>query len=411
MNSFLDISLLLLFLLFSALFSGLESAFTSISLLKARLLYKKGKKGSKQLLKLRREPRRVITFLLIGNNISNILASVYTTSLSISYFGDLGVGIATGFLTLIILIFCEIVPKSFSTVNAQNIALLGAPFLHFFINLFSPIISLFDILTLLIIKKSKKAPVFTESEFKSIVDLAVEENFFGEEEKKFIKNLVDFSEYTVEDIMTPKEKIVTISSNMSVKRALLSVKKYRYMRFPVEKKRTGEIIGVVHLRDLITNVKGNSKIKVIDIARNIQLIPKDYPISKLFNEFRKTKTHIAMVVDSNKKIVGLVTFEDLIEEIFGEIYDETEIPMKVEVKYQNSKMIVQGSANVSVRMINDILKSNIPEEEDYKTINGLLRRKITGRIKKGQQISINDVKITVLEKADAGNINVRIEKK
>jgi len=319
------IVLLAVLIALSAFFSGSELALVSVQRLRVRMLVKEKARGAKSLQKLKKNLHKAIITILIGNNLVNIFASSLATALAIEVFGSLGVGIAVGVMLFLILVFGEIVPKTFCTTNAERVALFSAPILEFLMMLFSPVIPFFEIIPeklFRLSKKQKHKPIVTETEIKEAVEVGVEEKAIEKQEKVMINRVLLFNDITVDKVMISREKMIGINHKSSVEEALRVAAKKGFSRYPVFS--DGKVLGTVHVKNMM--VLSPSKRKRTNV-KNVMIPPVfvDYNtiIDDVFNIMKRKRIHIAYVEDSHK-IIGLVTLEDLIEELLGEIRDEQE---------------------------------------------------------------------------------------
>ncbi len=321
--------LILVFLVVcSAFFSATEMALFSLSRVRVRRMVKQNIPGALEVEKAKKNPGRLITTILIGNNIANIAASSIATGIAISYFGDVGVGIATGVMTLILLTFGEILPKTIAIHNPEQTARHATPFLMVFELVFSPIISLFEAIPTLFIKKPEMdKPLITEKEIRSILEIGVEEKAIEGSENEMINHLLDFRDTPIHASMLPLKNAVMLDSEVQVYLAKGIAVEKGFSRYPVFSKETGQIIGVVHTKHLdrlIMEGKSGLLLKEVVASSGPILISEKESLETLFKKMQKEHIHMAVVVDEKGKQTGIISFEDLIEEIFGEIADEEE---------------------------------------------------------------------------------------
>lgn len=333
----LELFLLFVLLLLSAFFSGSEVALISIDKLTLRKLSKQRAKGVKLLKKLKKRPHRMLTTILIGNNLVNILVSSLATALSIEFFGSLGIGIAVGIVTFFILVFGEIFPKSYCEANKEKVALFSAPIIYILSKLFYPLIFLFEIIPMFlfkyIFKNKQRSSKVTEQDILTLAELGVEEKAIHPREKETIEKVLKFNDVSVKEIMIPKKDIICLNANTTVPKALEIVDKFGHSRYPVFEGKKSNLIGIVHIKEMLRAIKDNetdTTIKFLTI--NALRIPSSEKIDATFRRFQKTHVHMAFVVNKKNKMIGLVTFEDIIEEIFGEIEDEEDILRSLDLR-------------------------------------------------------------------------------
>lgn len=389
-----EIFLLIVGILLSGFFSGIEIAFMSISNIRIKYLVKNNIKNSELLERLRKDPQKLLILILLGNNIVNIGSSAIATSISIKIFGDLGVGIATGIMTFLILIFGEITPKAYCTQNAESVALKVSPFILFLSKVFSPLVFLFNYMTFFINKifgSNVKLPLITEDEVKNIIDLGEEEGSIKASEKEMINNVFRFDDITVGSVMVPRPDIFALKANEKVVDVKKRIFEEGFSRIPVYDGSKDKIVGILFVKDLL---RANDSQKIKELVRPAFFVPETKMINKLFQEMNQRKTHLSMVVDEHGTITGLITIEDLVEEIVGEIYDETD-----EVRHQFKKIndrtfLVEGDTELKRinRKLDVSLHGNV-----HKTISAFVLDKL-GRIpKKGDKITMPKCIITIEE--------------
>lgn len=330
--------ILLILLLLSAFFSGSETALLSLSRLRVRHLIQEKKPGALALKKLKDNPNRMLITLLIGNNLVNVSASAIATVVAGEIFNSNAVGYAIGIMTLLVLLFGEITPKVFCNYHNKAISLLVAkPIWTLSIILF-PVVWLFDRFTIMLMKlfggAPKKKPLVTEEEIKSIVELGEDEGAINKSEEYMIKNIFRFDDVRVIDVMTPYSKIVAIPEGMLLSEALATIIKKPFSRFPVYRGDKRKLIGMVYTKDVLKHVSSQeTALPVTKLMKKIFYIHKNRTIDLLLKEFLSKRTHLAAVIDDVHDVVGIVTLEDVLEEIVGEIVDEKEIEeMKLKVK-------------------------------------------------------------------------------
>lgn len=338
MDLLTQIIILCILLVLSAFFSGSETALVSLSRLRVRHLVNEKRKGSATLKKLKDNPNRMLITLLIGNNLVNVSASALATVIATNIFSSNAIGLAIGIMTFLLLVFGEITPKTFANYHNRTISLLVAKPIWVLSIILFPIVKLFDYFTAFLMKlfgaPPKKKPVVTEEEIKSIVELGEDIGAIKTSEEFMIKNIFKFDDIEVEDIMTPFAKIVSIPSTAALSEVEHLIIKKPFSRFPVYKGGKRTIIGIVHSKDVLKHyAKGEKKTPITKLTKKIFFINKNRTIDILLKQFLSKKIHLAAVIDDIYNVVGIVTLEDVLEEIVGEIVDEKEIEtLKVRVK-------------------------------------------------------------------------------
>lgn len=346
--------IIVLLILFSAFFSGMETAFSSVNKIRLKNLSSKGDKKASLALKIAEKYDKTLTAILIGNNIVNILSASLGTIIFTDIFGEAGVGISTAVMTILVLIFGEILPKTYAKENADKLALTFAGFLNLIIIILTPFVWFFiklkDLSTLLY-KKQEKTPSVTEDELKYIIEEIEDQGVLEEQESDLVKSALDFDEIAVDQILVPRVKIVAVERNDTLEHIKDIFLQQRYSRMPVYEKTIDNIVGIVHEKDVFTlMMKENRPTTIEGIIQKAIYILDTKHISEALKEMQKSKIHMAIVKDQYGGTSGIVTMEDIIEELVGEIYDENDEEIKSIVKLSSDEYIVCGEVK-----INDLL--------------------------------------------------------
>lgn len=314
---------LLIFL--SSFFAAAEMAFVSIDRIKVREESVKGRKNAILLEKLLENPDEVVSAIVICNNLVNITASILAGTIAIYLLGNIGVGIATAVMTSLIVIFGEAIPKAYG-MNNEQFAFRVSKSLYFIRKIFYPIAKAFGMISdafLNILGKEERGKfIVTEEEIKTMLDLGVHEGTIKKDEKKLVEEIFDFDETKVIEVYVPLEKLVSLEENESAEVLIKKSVDTGYSRFPVYRENKEDIVGMVHVKDAHLKDK-NTPVK--EMMREILKIPPKMKVDDVLREMQKKKLHMAVIQSKEGKIIGLVTLEDLIEEIFGEIRDEHDI--------------------------------------------------------------------------------------
>ncbi|MCK5023507.1 MAG: HlyC/CorC family transporter, partial [Candidatus Aenigmarchaeota archaeon] len=342
---FTEFVVLTILIALSGLFSGAEIAMFSLSEIKVRKLVRNRKRGAKILRKLKDEPHKLLVTILIGNNVVNIAAASIATILFTEMFGSQGVGVATGIMTFLVLVFGEITPKSYCHQNAEKVSLiLAAPFFAL-TKILYPIVIFLEYLSLGMLKlfsprKKKKDPEMTEDDIRTTLSMGAELGVIEKDEEEMIKNVFEFGDTIVSEIMTPRNKIAAIRSDMRLSDVLMEMLKSKYTRIPVYKNSFDNMIGVIHLKSILEHIKRKQfDTEIEKIISPIMYVKGDKNLNLLMDDFREIGTHMAIVNDEKGVVKGLVTFEDLLEEIVGEIYDEGDVK-KTQLRLFDEKSII-----------------------------------------------------------------------
>lgn len=318
----------ILLVVLSGFFSASEIAFFSISDAQAKLLLQKKYKHARLINKFKKWPQKTLITILIGNNVVNILSASLATFIAIDLFGNLGVGIATGLVTLVILIFGEIVPKSYAQKNNLKIAQLFSPLLYFFFITLRPVVWLLREFNLFILKifKLKESKFLTEDEIRALARLGVESGHINYREHEYIEKVFLLNDIAVKDIMTPKYKIIFLNGDVPVDSIAYFVGKSGYSRYPIYQDNENKILGYVHIHDIMKVLNSNEREMLLkELVRKISYFDQNEKIDKVLRKMIKLKEHIALVTRKNHlEIIGLVSLEDVLEHLVGEIEDEAD---------------------------------------------------------------------------------------
>ena len=400
MSMFVDIIILSLLLCFSAFFSAAETAFFSISRTKARHLAKDNQKPFVLIHKLKENPHRLLTTLLIGNNVSNIGASALATAVALNAFPDYALGLATGIMTLLILVFGEVFPKSLATRNNVAIARLTVYPVYWFSILFFPISTFLNFIPMLT-GKVQKTSIVTEEELMTIVEVVEEEGEIKEEERELIHNIFDFDDTNASEIMTPRADMFVVDAGQPLD--LQAVARSGFTRIPVTEADIDHVIGIVNIKDIF--VHQSIPCQSVDIRTIMRLpyfVPENKKLDSLLRQFKKRKNHIAIVVDEHGGVSGLITLEDVLEELVGEISDETDLEEPRIVKVQNNEWIVPGKSDIDA--VNELIPMNIPDTKEFDTFSGYVLNQ-TGRIPKvNEEIPIGNF-LVIVQEMDGNRVN------
>jgi CBS domain containing-hemolysin-like protein len=348
-----NIILLIILIILSAFFAGVETAFVSLSEIRIEHLIEKRKKNAELIKKLRGDYDNLIITLLIGNNLVNISASSIATVIAMDLLKSNSISFAIGIMTLIILIFGEITPKTIAMAKNEVIALNTAKIIAVLQFIFYPIAKALQFVTKIIskafIKKRKPKPTITEEEIKSVINLGEQVGEVEEDEKEMIHNIFRFSDIRAYEIMTPKNKMFSLPEDQSIKESLEEINKMGYSRIPIYNK-DNKVTGIVHIKDILKKLdKNKENIKLKKIKRDILFITKDIEIDELLRKFQKSKSHIAILLDEYGESAGLITIEDLLEEIVGEIYDESDEKEIIPFLFRtNVQPILQGFTRIRI---------------------------------------------------------------
>ncbi|UCD31196.1 MAG: HlyC/CorC family transporter [Desulfobacterales bacterium] len=388
-----QIILLIALLLLSGFFSSAETALFSISKTKARHLAKQDVKSFKLIRKMKENPHKLLTTILIGNNIVNVGAAAMATSITITIFPNYAVGIATGVMTFLILVFGEVLPKSFATQNNILIARIVIYPIYWISILLFPAVKFLNFIPRLT-GRIKKTPAVTEEELITFVEVVEEEGEIKEEEKDLIHKIFEFDDTNASEIMTPRTDMFVIEAGKELQ--LEQIVNSGFTRIPVIEGTIDNIIGIINIKDLfLQKINAVTTIDVRTIMTRPDFVPENKKLDKLLKQFKETKHHMAIVVDEYGGVSGLITLEDALEEIVGEIRDESDKEEPHIVKVQSKEWMVLGKSDIDE--VNETTGMDIPDSKEYDTFSGYILNAI-GRIPKEKEaITIGAYTITVEE--------------
>ena len=395
-----QVIVLIVLLVLSGFFSSAETALFSISKTKARHIAKKKEKSYKLIERIKNDPHKLLSTILIGNNVVNVGASALATSVTISLFPNYAVGLATGVMTFLILVFGEVFPKSIATRNNILIARIAIFPIYWLSILFYPVILFLNFIPR-ITGKIKKTPTVTEEELITFVEVVEEEGEIKEEERELIHNIFEFDDTSASEIMTPRTDMFVIDADEKLQ--LEEIVKSGFTRIPVIEGDIDHIIGIVNIKDLFMHrITPDTEIDIRKIMSEPYFVPENKKLDQLLHQFKERKYHIAIVVDEHGGVAGLITLEDALEEIVGEITDETDKDDPHIVKLTDKEWIVLGKTDIDE--VNEMIQMDIPDSKEYDTFSGYILNDI-GRIpQEKEEITIGTF-IIVVEEMDGNRIN------
>ena len=393
--------IILLFL--SALSSGSETALTAVSKLQAHRQNEKGIKNANFILKIKELKDEFITGILLANNLFNILATALMTELLVSEFGGFGVTVATILMTLVIVIFSEVTPKIFAINKPMMYAIKVAKFFYIYTKVIKPIVKLINSISSRILRglglnlNSDQSKVMKE-EFEGAVQLQRQLSKEGDYEAEYMSNLLELRKLKVDELMTHRNEIIFIDLEDSFKQNLKSINSSTYTRIPVIKGNFNNLIGIIDIRELLKdsnfNENGNNA-QIEKTSFQPIFIPQNKLAMKQLIDFKTQREHISMVVDEYGEIQGLITLEDIIEEIIGEIFDETDVDESYLEKIDDNNYLFNG--NASIREINRSLNVELPDK--FVTLSGLIHELAKEIPKVGKVIFYKDLKIQIISRS------------
>ena len=392
-----QILLFIICVILSAFFSSSEVALISITRAKVRTLVNEGKKGSKALAALKDKPDRLLITILIGNNIVNIAAAAIATAIAIRVFGDIGVGIATGLVVIILLVFGEIGPKIYATRASDSFALSVAPIIHFLSRILTPVIWLVERVSPKFgFGRETTEPSLTEEEIKEWIDVGKEEGTIEQGEQDMLYSVLEFADTTAREIMTPRVDVVAMEDTVSFEEAIRIFNETGFSRIPVYHDQIDNITGILNVKDVFSAMVSHRKDSTIqEVMYDPMFVPETKKIDDLLKELQVHRVQMAIVLDEYSSFVGIVTVEDILEEIVGDIMDEYD---KEEPDVQTiSEGVFVIDAQMWVDDVNERLEIDLPVAESYETIGGLIIDRL-GHIPMhpGEKVEMSEGKITLV---------------
>lgn len=416
MAFYLKIFILIVLLYFSSIFSSSETALTAINATKIRNIREKDKRKGEVLRNLKEQTNSVLAVILIGNNIVNVAATAILTELTLQFFKKEGsIVISTIIMTVLILVFGEITPKTFAAQNPEKIAVKVADLLSVLLKIFKPILYLLTKITNFIIRVlggeiNENTTFITEEEIKSIVDVGEEEGILEHHERMMIEGIFEIDDTDVTNVMVPRIDITAVSKNSNLRAALLKIIKNGHSRIPIYDNSIDNIIGLLYAKDILPFAINNSldinKTNVEELMRDTYYVPQTKKVGELLKDMQREKVHMAIVLDEYGATEGLVTIEDILEEIVGDIFDEYDDEEKVIEKISENKYNVK--ADIALEEFNEVFKCDLPEEE-FESLGGYIFSTL-GRVAiVGDKIKYKQLTMCVIKVSKRRILSVEVE--
>ena len=407
--------ILLILIILSAFFSSAETALTTVSKITIRSMIEEGNKKAIIVDKIINNQGKMLSAILIGNNLVNIIASALSTILSQNLFGQYAISFATGLLTIVVLIFGEITPKSLATLNALKLSLAYAKIIYSLMFLLTPAIFIINkmayfFMRLMGIDPTKKMASITETELRTIVDVSHEEGIIEKEERQMINNVFDFGDAIASDVMVPKIDMTMADINSTYDELIKIFRSEKYTRIPIYQDSTDNVIGIINMKDLLLY----NPEEIFDVRKYLRSAFYTYEskkLSELMMEMKKTSVNIVIVLDEYGVTAGLITLEDLLEEIVGEIHDEYDLDEDEPIKKISENIyILEGQMKIDD--LNDYLGVNL-SSDDYDSIGGLIIEKLDRLPTAGDKITIDSLsfKVTSMDKMRINYVELLINSK
>lgn len=397
--------ILILLLGLSAFFSSAETALTTANRIRMRSMAEEGNKRAQAVMQVTDNSGKMLSAILIGNNIVNLSAASLTTSLAYSFGGSM-VAIASGILTVLILLFGEITPKTMATIHAEKMALIYAPIIRVFMKIMTPLIFVINglsmgILFLLRVDPSAKNKAMTETELRTIVDVSHEDGVIESDEREMIYNVFDLGDAKAKDVMVPRVHVTFADVNSSYDELIDIFREDKFTRLPIFEDTTDNVIGTINMKDLLL-YDSSKEFHIRDILREAYFTYEYKSISELLVEMRQAALNIAIVLDEYGETAGLITLEDILEEIVGEIHDEYDENEEEYVKEVGEReYLVEGSLNLDD--LNDRLDLALSSEE-YDSLGGFIIERLDRLPEAGDEITTDEGIRMVVEKLDKNRI-------
>ena len=392
---------LVILIILSSFFSSAETSFVSVNLIRIRSLAENGNRGAKRVLKITSDSSKMLSAILIGNNLVNISASSLATTITLRLWGNAAVSIATGLLTLVVLIFGEIAPKTIATTYAEKIALVYSGPIRALMVILTPFIIVINFISkgflrIMGFNPDKHKTSITEDELRTIVDVSREEGVIETDEHEMISNVFDFGESQAKDVMIPRIDMTSVSVDSTFDEIVEVFRKDKYTRLPVYEKSVDNVIGIINVKDLLL-CEDKSTFSVRNILRKPYYTYEFKHISELMDELKKTSNNFTIVVDEYGSTVGMITLEDLLEEIVGDIRDEYDEDEEDEIiQLSDSEYIISGTTRLND--LDDIIKlPECEENEDYDSISGFIVNRLDRLPQDGDEVITDNFRLVVDE--------------
>src|SRR5258708_1010299 len=412
--SWLQLIILLVSLILCAMASAAETALTSISRIKLKNLVEEGDKQAIEIDRMLSNPNKLLSTILIVNSVAVIVASSMATVLALQFFGNLGELIGTILISLVVLILCEITPKTAAVQNPLRWARIFVNPVRGAAWLLTPIVWTLSAITNFLVRIvggqiKHRGPFVTEEELRLLVTVGEEEGVLEEEETEMIHSIFEFADTTVREVMIPRIDMVTLESDTTVDEAVDLALEAGFSRIPVYEENIDNIIGVLYTKDMLKQLReGHNNFLVRDLVRTAYFVPEMKKLDDLLREIKQKHVHMVIIVDEYGSVAGLVTIEDLVEEIVGDIQDEYDREEKLYEQVSENEYIF--NAKISIEDFNDLMEQEL-EDSDYETLGGFLYAQLDKIPTVGDTITFNNLTFTVLSTRGRRITQVRVIRK
>lgn len=396
----------------SAFFSGTETAFSSLSKVKVKSMMEENNKRAATAMNVYEDYDRAISAILIGNNIVNIGSSALATIICTAFFGASGAAISTVIMTILVLIFGEILPKAMAKNNAEGFALAVAPILYAYMKVLTPLTALFSHLisavNKLVSRGKEEQPSVTEDELKIILEEIEDEGVLNEHESELVQSALDFTDIIVEEVLTPRVDVIAAEENDSLEKIRNLFMDEGYSRIPIYRKDLDHILGVINSKDFFrAYLNDPNEIVLEDLLQKVVFVPPKKLIAPLMKEMQREKIHMAIVTDQYGGTIGIVTLEDMIEEIVGDIWDENDEEETEFVKVDDTHYLASGDMNIDDLFSQFELAED--EEMDVNTVGGWVQTILDRMPEVGDTFTYETLTVTVKELENQRVTQVAIE--
>jgi len=408
---FIRIFIFLILLILSAFFSGSEAAFFSLSKEMIDRLRESSSRNSHRIVSLLSRPRFLLITILVGNTTVNVAAATVAALLTadlcsyLNFSEEIAIFIEIVVVTLVLILFCELTPKIFAVKNSYKFATTVSIPIQLISFILYPIVAILNnfptLLSGLFATRVKKH-LLSKEELKTLIEVSEEKGDLEEEEKEMIHSIFEFSKTTVKEIMVPRIDMVCVEKGVSLRELIDLINSKGHTRIPLYDEKVDNILGIIHAKELLPFIKnGSQKVDFVSLARPAMFVPESKPIDELLRDFQVEKQHMAIVVDEYGGTAGLITLEDVIEEIVGEIQDEYDIEKPLYKKIDENNFLVD--AKIDLDILNEELNLNLPLARSYESLGGFIFNLIGSVPEKKQEIHYGSY-IFIIEKIDRNRI-------
>ena len=401
---------LVLLIALSAFFSASEIALFSLPEARARAMADAGQPGAAAIVHLKSRPERLLATLLIGNNLVNIGAASLATALALDLFGNAGVAYATGATTLVVLVFGEVTPKGLAAANATTVARMVAPAILFISRILFPLVLPLEALTRSFAQRSQRSgqPTFTEGEIREMHAIAHLEGTIDEHERRIIDRVFRLDDMRAWNVLTPRVDVFAWPASRTLAEIAAELHAVRYSRVPVYGDSIDDVVGVLYTRDAYQAlISGMRDVELGELAREPFFVPGSVPLTNLLEDFQARRIHMGIVIDEYGGTDGLVTLEDILEELIGEIVDETDVEKPAIVRISRNEVMVEGSADL--REVNHFFNTTFPQLE-HRSVNGYLLDELGHVPKPGEELEREGVMIRIVEATEQQVLRARLSR-